>query len=147
MRRLLLIDTFLVAPLAFADDQEDTEREVEEAIGALRQMQQGETKPADLENLGKQILEKMAGVRELPIKGKVTMEVATRDQIVSYVDSRIEEEMKGDALVGQEAALKRLGLVPSDLDMRKFLLQLYGEQVAGYYDPFKQKFFIASWMQ
>ena len=30
--------------------------------------------------------------------------------------------------------------------MRHFLLDLYGEQVAGYYDPFKQKFFIASWM-
>ncbi len=146
MRRLLLAALLLIAPTALADEQDDTEREVEEAIRMLTQPQ-GEMAPADLEALAKQILEKMAGVRELPIKGKVTMEVATREQIVSYVDSRIQEEMKGETLVGQEAALKRLGLVPESLDMKKFLLDLYGEQVAGYYDPFKGKFFIASWMQ
>lgn len=104
------------------------------------------SKPAELEALGKKILSQMATLRELPVKRPVAMEVATREQIVSYVDSRIREEMKDEELAGQEAALKRLGLIPVAMDMRKFLLDLYGEQVAGYYDPFKQKFFIASWM-
>ena len=104
------------------------------------------SKPAELEALGKKILQQMAVLRELPVKRPVAMEVATRQQIVSYVDSRIREEMKDEELAGQEAALKRLGLIPVEMDMRKFLLDLYGEQVAGYYDPFKQKFFIAAWM-
>lgn len=104
------------------------------------------SKPAELEALGKKILQQMAVLRELPVKRPVAMEVASREQIVSYVDSRIREEMKDEELAGQEAALKRLGLIPTEMDMRKFLLDLYGEQVAGYYDPFKQKFFIASWM-
>lgn len=119
-----------------------TAEQIEEALRA----QAEPAKPAELEAMGKKILREMANYRQLEVKQPVKMEVATREQIVSYVDSRIREEMKDEELAGQEAALKRLGLIPEKLDMRKFLLDLYGEQVAGYYDPFKQKFFIASWM-
>ena len=150
VRRLLaLASCLLAAALAFApppaaagDHQQELEAEIEEMVRA----QQEPSKPEDLEALAKRILRQMATHRELEVKRPVAMEVATREQIVKYVDSRIREEMKDEELLGQEAALKRLGLIPEKLDMRSFLLDLYGEQVAGYYDPFKQKFFIASWM-
>lgn len=119
---------------------------VEEQLEERIRAQAEPAKPAELEALGKKILQQMAGYRELPVKRPVAMEVATREQIVAYVDSRLKETMKDEELAGQEAALKRLGLLPTDMDMRQFLLDLYGEQVAGYYDPFKEKFFIASWM-
>lgn len=125
-----------------ADEQEDLEREIEEMVRAQAEPVAAE----ELEGMAKKILREVATVRELEVKRPVQMEVATRQQIVSYVDSRIREEMNDNELSGQEAALKRLALIPERLDMRKFLLDLYGEQVAGYYDPFKQKFFIASWM-
>ena len=124
------------------DGQEELEREIEDMIRA----QSEPAKPAELEATAKKILRDMAVVRELEVKRPVAMEVATRAQIVAYVDSRIKEEMKEEELRGQELALKRLGLIPTNMDMRKFLLDLYGEQVAGYYDPFKQKFYISSWM-
>lgn len=166
---LLAAATILAAALipatAPADDgQAELERDIQElveqrkaagaALGDLTieqieekiRAQAEPSKPEELQALGKKILREVSAVRELEIKGPVAMEVATREQIVSYVDSRIREEMKDEELLGQEAALKRLGLLPEKLDMRKFLLDLYGEQVAGYYDPFKQKFFIASWM-
>ena len=142
---LVALALCVLARPALADEQEDLENDI-------RQLQLEDGKQAappsaeDLQKLGKQILATMAELRQLPIKHPVTMEVATREQIVSYVDSRLAEEMHADELLGQEAALKRLGLVPEAMDMRHFLLDLYGEQVAGYYDPFKQKFFIASWM-
>ena len=119
-----------------------TQEQIEEALRA----QAEPASPAELESMAKKILREVANYRQLDVKAPVKMEVATREQIVKYVDSRIREEMKDEELAGQEAALKRLGLIPEKLDMRKFLLDLYGEQVAGYYDPFKQKFFIASWM-
>lgn len=112
----------------------------------LTGLQGGSSSPADLEELAKKIVGQMSTLRKLPLKHPVAMEVATREQIVGYVESRIKEEMKPEEMSGQELALKRLGLIPEKLDMKKFTLDLYGEQVAGYYDPFKQKFFIASWM-
>jgi hypothetical protein len=142
--RVLLFLALLAPTTAVrADEQDDTEKDIQDAL------QQDTGKPPSAEELTKkanEIVDQMAKIRELPKLHPVTMEVATREQIVKYVDSRIQEEMKPDELSGQEAALKRLGLVPENMDMRKFMLDLYGEQVAGYYDPFKGKFFIASWM-
>lgn len=131
-----------LAVIAQPDPQEELEREIEEMVRA----QSEPANPKQLEATARKILRDMSAVRELEVKRPVAMEVATREQIVAYVDSRIKEEMKDEDLAGQELALKRLGLIPNDLDMRKFLLELYGEQVAGYYDPFKQKFYISSWM-
>lgn len=144
-RRATLAALLLAAPLAVVaqvDPQEELEREIEEMVRA----QAEPAKPEQLEATAKKILRDMAVVRELEVKRPVAMEVATREQVVAYVDSRLKEVMKDEEIVGQELALKRLGLIPSDLDLRKFLLDLYGEQVAGYYDPFKQKFYISSWM-
>jgi hypothetical protein len=159
-----LVAAALLPAAAPADDgQEELERDIQELIKQqhsanvtgdltmeqieerIREQSEPAT-PAELEALAKKIVRDVAKFRQLELKRPVAMEVATREQIVSYVDSRIREEMKDEELAGQEAALKRLGLLPEKLDMRQFLLDLYGEQVAGYYDPFKQKFFIASWM-
>lgn len=138
----------LTAVVARADDgQEELERDIE-----LLVKQQGSAgtqvapSAADLKTMAMEIVDDLATVRQLPRKGKLAMEVATREQIVAYVESRLAEELKVDELAGQEAALKRLGLIPESMDMKKFLLDLYGEQVAGYYDPFKSKLFIASWL-
>lgn len=151
MRRALLsIGLFallLSAPVRADDGNDDLENDIkqlqqQDVAGAIGPAPSA----AELETMAKSIVVTMASIRQLPLKHPVAMEVATREQIVKYVDGRLQEEMHANELLGQEAALKRLGLVPEKMDMRKFLLDLYGEQVAGYYDPFKQKFFIASWM-
>ncbi|HVO31767.1 MAG TPA: hypothetical protein VMV18_13565 [bacterium] len=143
---LALTIAFAVPRFARADDNDDIEKDINDLAAQQKTAEGGKASAADLEAMAKKILGTMSEIRKLPIKHSVTMEVATREQIVGYVDSRMKEEMKPNELDGQEAALKRLGLVPEKLDMKKFMLDLYGEQVAGYYDPFKQKFFIASWM-
>jgi hypothetical protein len=45
-----------------------------------------------------------------------------------------------------EVALKKLGLVPADFQFRSFIIGLLTEQVAGYYDPKQQEFFLADWI-
>src|ERR671914_2448264 len=45
-----------------------------------------------------------------------------------------------------EVALKKLGLVPQDFELRPFIISLLTEQVAGYYDPKRQEFFLADWI-
>ena len=42
--------------------------------------------------------------------------------------------------------LKRLGLLPADVDYEKLLLDLLMEQVAGFYDPFARQLYIADWL-
>ena len=45
-----------------------------------------------------------------------------------------------------EQALKKLGLAPPDFQYRPFLIKLLTEQVAGYFDPKQQEFFLADWI-
>jgi hypothetical protein len=42
--------------------------------------------------------------------------------------------------------LKKLGMIPPDLDYKGFTLKLLTEQVGGYYDPDERTFFIAGWL-
>jgi hypothetical protein len=42
--------------------------------------------------------------------------------------------------------LKKLGLIPAELDYLEFILKLLTEQVGGYYDPDKKTLYIASWV-
>jgi len=45
-----------------------------------------------------------------------------------------------------EQVLKKLGLAPPDFQYRAFLIKLLTEQVAGYFDPKQQEFFLADWI-
>jgi hypothetical protein len=42
--------------------------------------------------------------------------------------------------------LKRIGLLPPDVDYEKLILDLLTEQVAGFYDPYAGKLYIADWL-
>jgi hypothetical protein len=52
-----------------------------------------------------------------------------------YVEQRLEQELPPDELDGIRAVYVVLGLIPDTLDLRALLLDLYTEQVLGYYDP------------
>jgi hypothetical protein len=52
-----------------------------------------------------------------------------------YVESRLDAEMPPDRLAGIQRTYAALGLVADTLDLRSLLLDLYTEQVLGYYDP------------
>jgi hypothetical protein len=46
-----------------------------------------------------------------------------------------------------EVLLKVFGLAPKDFAYRAFLIKLLTEQVAGYYDPKAQQFYLADWIE
>jgi hypothetical protein len=73
--------------------------------------------------------EKVRGLRftEAPI-----ISVVTEEELESRVRSQIEEE--SDDFPADEALYQLLGLLDSDVDLETLLTELYGEQVAGYYD-------------
>src|SRR5262249_47718141 len=51
------------------------------------------------------------------------------------------QEVRAEARV-----LKRLGLLPESADYEKLILDLLMEQVAGFYDPFAARLYIADWL-
>lgn len=63
------------------------------------------------------------------------LESQPRDSVRAFLERRFTEDMPAAELAGMERTYKRFGLVPESMDLRKYMLDLLTEQVAGYYDP------------
>lgn len=77
-------------------------------------------------------VERVTGLR---FRGPVRSAMETREQVRAYLLRRFDEEIPPARLRGIEDAYRLFGLIPDTLDLRGLLLDLYTEQVAGYYDP------------
>jgi hypothetical protein len=71
----------------------------------------------------------------LPFLAPPRSAVVDREQVRAYVLSRVEQEFPPERLEGLETAYRLFGFLPDTLDLLPLLLDLYTEQVAGYYDP------------
>ncbi|HUR95527.1 MAG TPA: hypothetical protein VMY76_13135 [Gemmatimonadales bacterium] len=59
----------------------------------------------------------------------------SREQVQAYLVAKLDEELPPARMRGLETAYRMFGLLPDTLVLRSLLLDLYAEQVAGYYDP------------
>ncbi len=59
----------------------------------------------------------------------------TKEQVRGYLIRKLDEELPPDRLRGLETTYRLFGLLPDTLHLRALLLDLYTEQVAGFYDP------------
>jgi hypothetical protein len=59
----------------------------------------------------------------------------SREQVRSYLLAKLDQELPPARMRGLETAYRLFGLLPDTLQLRGLLLDLYAEQVAGYYDP------------
>lgn len=71
----------------------------------------------------------------LPFKMPPRSALVSRDEVRAYLLAKVAEEFPAERLEGMETAYRLLGLLPDTLDLKRLLLDLYAEQVAGYYDP------------
>lgn len=71
-------------------------------------------------------------VRELPFLSPPVITAVTNDELEARVRADIEEEAADFS--ADEALYKMLGLLAEDADFEDLVLDLYGEQVAGFYD-------------
>lgn len=77
-------------------------------------------------------IEKSSGLK---FKETPRLELRDRDQVREFLERQFAEQLTPLELAGVEQAYKLLGMLPDTLDLRRFLLDLLTEQVAGYYDP------------
>jgi hypothetical protein len=100
----------------------------------------------DLLKSADEVLEAVSEIRGLEPKNPIKKGLSTREEILSYLKQRIEKEFPLEEILAEERLLKRLGLIPEDLVLYDFMLELLTEQVAGYYDPYTKTFYIADWL-
>lgn len=61
--------------------------------------------------------------------------VRDREQVRAYLLAKLAEELPPERLDGIVAAYRLLGLLPDTLDVGRLFIDLYTEQVAGFYEP------------
>ena len=77
-------------------------------------------------------IEKVTGLK---YKRQPVLERRSKEQVHQYLIKQFEDERSQSDLAAQQILLRRLGLVPEDFDLRALMLDLYTEQIAGFYDP------------
>ncbi|HZS35725.1 MAG TPA: hypothetical protein VFF06_02815 [Polyangia bacterium] len=93
-----------------------------------------------------EIARQVSAIRGLSIKSPIARGVLSRDEIGAKLKERIAKEYTPAEVKAESRVLKRLGLLPADSDYEKLILGLLMEQVAGFYDPFSAKLYIADWL-
>src|SRR6266496_4419568 len=59
----------------------------------------------------------------------------SRSQVRDYVIHKFDDDLPPAELAGAQAAYRLFGLIPDSLDLRRSMIDLLTEQVAGYFDP------------
>ena len=93
-----------------------------------------------------EVLRETSELRHLPILRQVRSGAQTREEIEQMLVRNLSESVTPEEMRASETTLKKLGMVPGDFQLRPFLIKLLAEQVAGYYDPKTQEFYLADWI-
>ena len=84
--------------------------------------------------------------RAVGLKFKTPPKVETRskDQVREFVTRQFTDSLALHDIAGQEAAYKRLGMIPDTLQLQPFLTSLLEEQIVGYYDPHTKVLYVVN---
>lgn len=70
--------------------------------------------------------------------------VRSREQVRAYLLHKLDHEMSAERSRGMQATYRLLGLLPDSLDLRTLLLDLFTEQIVGYYEPDSTMLFVVA---
>ena len=93
------------------------------------------------------LLKETSELRELSILRAVKSGAQSRAEIERMIIKNLDSDTTPAEMHAAEVMLKAFGLAPRDFEYRPFLIKLLSEQVAGYYDPKAQQFYLADWIE
>ena len=93
------------------------------------------------------VLKETSEIRELSILRPVKSGAQSRSEIERMIIKNLDSDTTPAEMHATEVLLRVFGLAPSDFAYRPFLIKLLTEQVAGYYDPKVQQFYLADWIE
>ena len=105
------------------------------AAGACRGQSRGAQEDAALARLVDSLRVPVERATGLRFRRPPRSALRSRDQVRSYLLAKLDEELPPGRMRGLETAYRLFGMLPDTLRLRDLLLNLYAEQVAGYYDP------------
>ncbi len=90
------------------------------------------------------IAEETAALRGLPIETEIGEAFLTPAQLRDRLVRDLAEEYPADEVAADERALEAFGLIPAGTDLDALMLDLLGEQIAGFYDPETDEMYVIS---
>ena len=93
------------------------------------------------------VLKETSELRELSVLRTVKSGAQSRSEIERMIIKNLDSDTTPAEMHATEVLLKVFGLAPPDFAYRAFLIKLLTEQVAGYYDPKAQQFYLADWIE
>lgn len=93
------------------------------------------------------VLKETSELRELSILRTVKSGAQSRAEIERMIIRNLDSDTTPAEMHAAEMVLRAFGLAPQDFAYRPFLIKLLKEQVAGYYDPKAQQFYLADWIE
>ena len=78
----------------------------------------------------------------LKFKREPAILVRSKEQVRGYLSRKLVEEMPPAEMTAVQRTYRAFALIPETTDLRKLMLDLYSEQVAGYYDPDSSALFV-----
>jgi hypothetical protein len=94
-----------------------------------------------------EVLQETGEIRQLPALRPVKSGAQSRADIERMIIKNLDEDTTPEEMRATQLTLRKLGLVPQDFQYRSFIIGLLTEQVAGYYDPKAQQFYLADWIE
>lgn len=105
------------------------------AAACSRELRPSAESDAALQVMATQVIPGVERAARLTFKRPPKLALRSKAQVRAYLDHKLDTDLPPAELAGVTAAYRLFGLIPDTLDVRKLLLALYAEQVAGYYDP------------
>jgi hypothetical protein len=85
-------------------------------------------------------LRKAATLRRLPVQASVPCVVRSRADIERFLRKNIAEKFPKETLAMEQLWYQALGVVPDDYPYEQEIVQVYAQQIGGYYDPDRKEF-------
>ena len=101
-----------------------------------------ESDDPELRAVASELLPDLAARSGLELREPVRVARRSREELVRYLTAQLDDELPAAEAEGITTSYRLLGLVPDDLDLRGLLLEVYTEQVAGFYDPDSTALFV-----
>jgi hypothetical protein len=112
-----------------------TTREIEQVtLDGDRFADQGKYQQA-VEKYTEAYMSVVAELRGKPFKEMVKPKLMNREELAKEMTGQFKLELTPEELYLMEATFKVFGLAPESLDIEKTMIQLYTEEVGGFYDP------------
>src|SRR5690349_8488420 len=105
------------------------------------------TQHAAIVSMTDAMLKETSELRELKILKPVKSGAQSRTEIERMIVKNLDSDTTPEEMHASEVLLKAFGLAPPEFAYRSFLIKLLTEQVAGYYDPKAQQFYLADWIE